>query len=73
MDTTTYYSINAIVSPVNSGSISGLSISNKYKSNNKIVLTAIPEQDYIFGYWSGDLSGEDTSDMESISILIMML
>ncbi len=59
-DNPTYYLISAIAEPVNAGSINGL---GAYKAGNDVTLTAVENLNYIFGYWKGDLSGSNISQI----------
>ena len=55
-DDNIYYTVGGNVSPANSGSISGLAT---YIAGTNASLRATPAQEYIFAYWSGDLSGSN--------------
>ena len=54
----TYYLISASVNPVNAGNIYGTGI---YKAGSDVTLTVTGNQNYIFAYWKGDLSGSNHS------------
>lgn len=55
------YKLSTIVSPLEGGSISPLTLSESYDSGTEVTLTATPAADFEFVNWTGGASGTDYS------------